>query len=102
MNQLYVYIYLQFFGFPSHLGHHRAVSGVPCAIQLQLFLYIIFLSLWLACRYRTQPNCTSVASEPCQYWILEGLKQLHPDTLSRNTELAQWPISLYAIAEILS
>ena len=33
MNQLYVYIYPLFFGFPSHLGHHRALSRVPRAIQ---------------------------------------------------------------------
>ena len=26
-----VHISLLFFGFPSHLGHHRAVSRVPCA-----------------------------------------------------------------------
>ena len=33
VNQLYIYIYPLFFGFPSHLGHHRALSRVPCAIQ---------------------------------------------------------------------
>ena len=27
-NQLYVYTYPLFFGFPSHLGHHRAASRV--------------------------------------------------------------------------
>ena len=27
MNYPYVYIYSLFFGFPSHLGHHRAVSS---------------------------------------------------------------------------
>ena len=26
MNQLYVYIYPLFFGFPSHLGHQRALE----------------------------------------------------------------------------
>ena len=40
MNQLYVYIYPLFFGFPSHLGHHRALSGVPCAIQQVLISYL--------------------------------------------------------------
>ena len=29
MNQLYVYIYPLFFGFPSHLGHHRAGVELP-------------------------------------------------------------------------
>ena len=33
MNQLYIYIYPLFSGFPSHLGHHRALHRVPCAIQ---------------------------------------------------------------------
>ena len=33
VNQSYVYIYPLFFRFPSHLGHHRALSRVPCAIQ---------------------------------------------------------------------
>ena len=33
VNQSYVYIYPLFFWFPSHLGHHRALSRIPCAIQ---------------------------------------------------------------------
>ena len=33
VNQLYVYIYPLFCGFPPHLGHHRALSTVPCALQ---------------------------------------------------------------------
>ena len=32
-NQLHVYIHPLFFGFPSHLSHHRSLSRVPCAIQ---------------------------------------------------------------------
>ena len=32
VNQSYVYTDPLFFRFPSHLGHHRALSGVPCAI----------------------------------------------------------------------
>ena len=34
MNKLYICIYLLFFGFPSCLGHHKALSRVPCAMQL--------------------------------------------------------------------
>ena len=30
---MYTCIYVPFFGFPSHLGHHRALSRVPCAVQ---------------------------------------------------------------------
>ena len=37
VNQLYVYIYHLFFGFPSHLGHHRAMNRVPCTMQEVLF-----------------------------------------------------------------
>ena len=32
-NQLCMYMYHLFFGFPSCLGHHRALSGVSCAVQ---------------------------------------------------------------------
>ena len=43
-NQLYVYIYPLFFGFPSHLGHHRALSSSLCytvgSHQLSI-LYIV-------------------------------------------------------------
>ena len=39
VNQLSIYIYPFFFGFPSHLGHHRALSRVPCAIQQVLISY---------------------------------------------------------------
>ena len=33
VNQLYVYVYPFFLGFPFHLGHHRALSSIPCALQ---------------------------------------------------------------------
>ena len=35
-----IYIYTHtpsFFGFLSHLGHHRALSRLPCAAQLKSF-----------------------------------------------------------------
>ena len=42
VNQLYVYIYSLFFVFPSHLGHHRALSRVPCALKrFSLVIYFI-------------------------------------------------------------
>ena len=43
INQLYVYIYPLVFGFPSDLGHHRALSRVSSAIQQIQFssLYIV-------------------------------------------------------------
>ena len=41
MNQLYVYTYPLFFRFPSHLGHHRALSGVPCSIMNKTAMKIL-------------------------------------------------------------
>ena len=32
-NRLHAYIYPLFWGFPSHLGHYRALSVAPCAVQ---------------------------------------------------------------------
>ena len=43
MNQLYVYIYLLFFRFPSHLGHHRAMSGLSCAVLEVLSGYLFYV-----------------------------------------------------------
>ena len=56
MNQPHVYIYPLFLGFPSHLGHHRALSTVSCAIQSVLIHYWkLFLTLLLLrC---TRVNC---------------------------------------------
>ena len=42
VNQLYVHIYPLFFGFPSHLGHHRALNRVPCVIQQVLISYLFY------------------------------------------------------------
>jgi len=44
VNQLCIYIYPLFFGFPSHLGHQRALSGVPVLysrFSLVIFIYNI-------------------------------------------------------------
>ena len=43
VNQLYVDTYPPpfFFLFPSHLGHHRALSRVPWAIQSVLIIHFI-------------------------------------------------------------
>ena len=39
--EAFVYTYPLFFGFPSHLDHHRALSRVPCAVHLVLISYFI-------------------------------------------------------------
>ena len=42
VNQLYVYIHPLFFGFPSHLDHHRVLSRISCAIQSVLIIYLFY------------------------------------------------------------
>ena len=54
VNQLYVYICLFFFGFPSHLDHHRTLIRVPCVMQQALISHLFHShvlknSLWLLC-----------------------------------------------------
>ena len=46
VNQLYIYTYPLFFGFPSHLGHHRTLRRVPCAIQQVLAVFANSFSIW--------------------------------------------------------
>ena len=43
MNQWYIYIYPLPFRFPSHLGHHRALSRAPCEIQHVLIIYLFYV-----------------------------------------------------------
>ena len=38
----HIYIYPLFFGFPSHLGHTRALDRVPCTIWLILISYLFY------------------------------------------------------------
>ena len=44
VNQLYVYIYPLFLRFSCHLGHRRALTRVPCAIQQVLISYLFICS----------------------------------------------------------
>ena len=37
-----VYIYIPCFGLHSHLGHHRALGRVPCAIHQVLISYLFY------------------------------------------------------------
>ena len=53
VHQPYIYIYPLFFGFLFHLGHHRALSGVHCALQQVLSYlcdtqYYIYMSVPLS------------------------------------------------------
>ena len=48
MVQLYIYMYLFFFKFFSHLGYYRIPSRVPCAIQQALvYYYVIFSNAYM-------------------------------------------------------
>ena len=46
VNQLYAYIHPLCFGFPSHLGHHKVLSRVPCTI---CYVLIQFSSVTQLC-----------------------------------------------------
>ena len=45
VNQLCVHLYPLVFGFPSHLGHYRALSRVPRAAQQVLISYLLYIQL---------------------------------------------------------
>jgi len=53
-------LYYLVFGFPSHLGHHRVLSGIPCAVQPVLISYG-FYTWW--CIY-VSPNLP-IHPAPC-------------------------------------
>ena len=42
VNNLYLDIEPLLFGFPSHLGHHRVLSRVPCAVEQVLIAYLFY------------------------------------------------------------
>ena len=46
VNHLCVYIYPPFCGFLSHLGHHRGLDRVPCAIQSVIIIseYCVYVN----------------------------------------------------------
>ena len=48
MNQLYVYIYLLFFRFPSHLVHHRALGRFNAELYSRFSLVIYFIIVVVA------------------------------------------------------
>ena len=38
----FLYINPLFFGFPPHLGHHRALSTGPCVVEQALISYLLY------------------------------------------------------------
>ena len=47
VNQLQIYIDPLFFGFPSYLGHYRALSSIPCGIQQVLTSYLFYTQQYI-------------------------------------------------------
>ena len=83
-NQPYTYIDPLFFGFPSHLGHQRALSRVPCAIQWVLTVCVCVCCLLsrvrllrphrlqlarLLCSWNSPAKNTAVGS----HFLLQGI-----------------------------
>ena len=64
-----VYIYPLFWGFPYHLGHHRALSRVTCAIQLSLVIYFIYISIYI-CQYHFSNSPYHTPHPPFTPWYI--------------------------------
>ena len=80
VDQLFVYIYPLFFGFPSRLGLHRALSRVPCALQEVLISYLFYESGSVSC---------SVGSDSLQPHGLQPDRLLCPwNSPGKNTGVA--------------
>ena len=60
VNQLYIYIYLLFWRFFSHIGHYRVLSRVPRAIWQVLISYLFYIQ---QCVY-VNPNLPIYPSPP--------------------------------------
>ena len=54
-NLLCFLLYPFFFGLPSHLGHHRALSRVPCAIQQVLNSDLLVVYVCVTPNFPTHP-----------------------------------------------
>ena len=65
MSQLYVYIYLLFGGFPSHLGHHRALRRAPCELQYVLIRYLSYVKVKVC-----ESESCSVVSDSATPWTV--------------------------------
>ena len=90
VNHPCIYIYPLSFGFPSHLGHHKALSIVPLAIQEALISYVFWLCI-STCFLREEhipgDTCGSVLK------VLYPVVLIHPSchTCVRKIREAVWP-----------
>ena len=72
------------FRFPSHLGHHRALSRVPCALQLSILCITVYVyqSQSPNSSYPPPPTLVSIhlfstsVSQFCRQYFLSDARQL--------------------------
>ena len=101
VNQLYIYCPPPlFFGFPSHLGRHRALSIAPSAIQEALISYVFWLCV-SSCFSREEhvpgDTCSSVLK------VLYPAVLIHPschawEPLLQNSHFSQVSIPQYYLS----
>ena len=56
----FINIYLFFFRFFSHLGYHRILSRVPCAIQEVLVDYLLYIYSSAAAAAKSLQSCPTL------------------------------------------
>ena len=82
MNQLYVYLYPLFFGFPSHLGHHRDIKNLRYADDTPLMAQSKeeLKTLWMRVKEESGKaglklniqKTKIMASSPITSWKIDG------------------------------
>ena len=86
VNQPHIYMYLPFFGFPSHLGHQRAPRRVPCAVLSVLISYLFYTQyrqcICVSLSLPTHPILFSplVSICLCLYLCIYALQIIQKDT----------------------
>ena len=69
VSLLYVYIHPLCFGFPSHLGHHKVMSRVPCTIY---YVLIQFSSVAQSCPTLCDPMNRNMPGLPVHHQLPES------------------------------
>ena len=88
VNQSHICIHPLIFGFPSHVGHQRALSRVPCAIQQVLISYLFYMQQCIHWRRKWQPTPVFLPGESQGRGSLVGCC-LWDRTESDTTEVTQ-------------
>ena len=87
----YIHIHPLFFGFPSHLGHHRALGTAPCAVQ-QVLISFLFSTQW--CIY-ANPNHPIHPTLPGLPFLF--LRKLHSKSTEKENIYALNPTSINTV-----